>query len=153
MNRPKRVRFKAGDVFAVPLGENCGFGYCRYLDQLVTEFFNLESKEQLTAEEAVRADVAFVVWVSKDPFTFGLWPRIGHVEASPRPAPIFYKQDPISKRLFLHQGGRERPATLADCAGLENAAVWSASHIADRLRDHFAGRSNRWVEMPKPKGI
>lgn len=151
MDKPKRVRFKAGDVFAVPLGENSGFGYCRYLDQLVTEFFKLKSTERLTAEEAVQADVAFVVWVSKEPFASGLWPRIGHVEASPVPAPVFYKQDPISKRLFLYQGGKERPASLADCAGLENAAVWSASHIADRLRDQFAGRPNKWVELLKPK--
>jgi hypothetical protein len=151
MDKPKRVRFKAGDVFAVPLGGDFGLGYCRYLDKLVTEFFNLNSREQLTVEDVVSAEVAFVVWVSKEPFASGLWPRIGHAEAPPGPAPTFYKQDPISRQLFLYENGRERPAKLADCEGLENAAVWSANHIVDRLRDHFTGTPNKWVESLKPK--
>ena len=149
MTRNKRLRFKAGDVFAVPLGKDNGFGYCRYLDQLVTEFFDFHSQEQLSAEDVVQAKIAFVVWVSKEPFASGVWPRIGHVEVSPRPAPVFYKRDPITKQLFLWQDGNEWRTTEEECTGREKAAVWSASHIEDRLRDHFAGRPNKWVELLK----
>ena len=44
----------------------------------------------------------------------------------------------------------ERLAIAEECVGLERAAVWEPEHVEDRLRDHFAGRSNRWVESLKP---
>lgn len=148
-SKPRRVRFKVGDIFAVPLG--LSFGYCRYLDHLVTEFFDLLSQDQLPIENILKAHIAFVVWVSKEPFASGAWPKIGNSLTRPKPSPVFYKQDPISKRLYLYQDGREKPATLADCQGLENAAIWRENHIEDRLSDHFSGRPNKWVELLKPK--
>ena len=27
-----------------------------------------------------------------------------------------------------------------------NAAVWDPQHVEDRLRDHFAGLPNKWVQ-------
>ncbi len=149
--KTRNLRFRKGDVFAVPLGSGNGYGYCRYLDHLVTEFFDLQSQKLLPIEKVLAAKVLFIVWVSKSPFTSGAWPKIGHLETGATPAPIFYKRDPISKRLFLYQDGREKPATLAECQGLENAAIWSANHIEDRLRDHFAGRPNKWADSLKPK--
>jgi len=35
--------------------------------------------------------------------------------------------------------------------GLERAAVWGPSHVEDRLRDHYAGRKNKWVESLRIK--
>ncbi len=147
--KAKRIRFKAGDTFAIPLGSS--FGYCRYLDHLVTEFFNLESNVLLPMADVLKAGVAFTVWVSKEPYASGAWQKIGSVQIKPRPSPLFYKQDPISMRLYLYQDGQERPAKYSECEGLENAAVWSGNHIEDRLRDLFAGRTNKWVESLKPK--
>jgi hypothetical protein len=40
----------------------------------------------------------------------------------------------------------EDTATRAACAGLERAEVWDPEHVEDRLRDHRAGRANKWVE-------
>jgi hypothetical protein len=62
------------------------------------------------------------------------------------------KQDPISKALSIYQEDPvagtfgETPATAQECAGLEVAAVWDPEHVEDRLRDHFDGRPNIWVE-------
>lgn len=45
----------------------------------------------------------------------------------------------------------ENPATPEECAVLERAAVWDPGHVEDRLRDHFAGQSNKWVESLRLK--
>jgi hypothetical protein len=70
--------------------------------------------------------------------------------------PFFFKQDSFNGRLFLYNSslltadqGYECPATLAECSGLERAAVWDPEHVVDRLRDHAAGRPNQWVESLK----
>ena len=68
-----------------------------------------------------------------------------------REEPFFYKQDAITGRLTLYhsslaQTNWERTASLAECEALESAAVWEPDHVEDRLRDHYAGRPNRWVE-------
>lgn len=81
--------------------------------------------------------------------TSGRWPRIGRVAVPEELStpPWFFKQDPISRVLSLTKdGGAEIPATLQSISGLECAAVWSANHVEDRLRDHFDGRPNQWVE-------
>ena len=149
--KQRRIRLKEGDVFAISLGRGEGFAYCRYLTALLTEFFDLSSEEMLPLEVVANSEILFTVWVSKEPFTSGRWLKMGQKQVTYRTSPVFYKQDPISKRLFLYQDGREKPATISECQGLENAAVWSANHIEDRLRDHFAGRPNKWVESLKPK--
>jgi hypothetical protein len=61
-----------------------------------------------------------------------------------------FKQDALSGALSLYWvapdgSWGEDAATASDCAGLERAAVWSASHVEDRLRDYRAGRPNKWV--------
>ena len=144
-----RTRLAAGDVFAIPLPDGSGHAFCRYLDKLLTEFFDLRSMDVPTIDEVVKAPVAFSVWVSKT--ALASWQKIGHISPPPRPSPLFFKQDSITRRLSLWDNGRESPADLAGCAGLECAAVWSAEHIVDRLQDHFAGRQNKWVESLAPK--
>ncbi|RPJ50581.1 MAG: hypothetical protein EHM23_00195 [Acidobacteria bacterium] len=147
-----RTRLREGDVFAISLGEDL-YGYCRYLTGLLTEFFDIRSSGLSPVEEVVSANVVFTVWVSKEAFKSDKWNRIGSREVRVKPNPVFFKQDPITNELCLYQDYRETPATLAECQGLERAAVWSANHIEDRLRDHFEGRPNRWVESLKPKGM
>ena len=31
-------------------------------------------------------------------------------------------------------------------------AVWEPAHVEDRLRDHYAGAPNKWVESLRPRG-
>lgn len=47
--------------------------------------------------------------------------------------------------MALRRGGEE-PASRQELEGLEVAAVWDPEHVEDRLRDHFSGRPNKWVE-------
>lgn len=93
----------------------------------------------------------FTVWVTNDAVTSGRWPVIGNVSLSPEleVAPKFFKQDPISKTFSIYHQGQETSASLAECGNLERAAVWEPSHIEDRLRDHYLGIPNQWVESLK----
>lgn len=62
------------------------------------------------------------------------------------------KKDPISGLVSIYWtdpvSGRfgETPASLQECENLEPAAAWDPGHVEDRLRDHFDGRPNEWVE-------
>ncbi|HEY0158466.1 MAG TPA: hypothetical protein VGF28_14380 [Thermoanaerobaculia bacterium] len=80
--------------------------------------------------------------------TSGRWKVLGHVPLDEplQREPAFFKQDPLSGELTLYRSGTEYPASAEECQELERAAVWDPEHVEDRLRDHFDGRSNRWVE-------
>jgi hypothetical protein len=42
-------------------------------------------------------------------------------------------RDPISGAMQIYHHGHMRPATPAECEGLEPAAVWDFHHLVDRL--------------------
>ncbi len=88
------------------------------------------------------------------PIVDGQWPVIGKV-AVPKELlvpPWFFKQDPISGKLAIGRTGtEERTPEPGQIETLERAAVWSAAHVVDRLRDYFDGRPNKWVESMRPK--
>jgi hypothetical protein len=61
------------------------------------------------------------------------------------PVPTFVR-DAIGGGFLIYLRGVVRSATRAECVGLERCAVWAPEHVEDRLRDHFRGRPNKWVE-------
>ena len=101
----------------------------------------------------VGAPVAFRIWVMRRALTARVWPIIG--SASPPPEileePWFFKRDRIARTLSIYRRGIEVAADRKACQGLECAAVWDPEHVADRLRDHFDGRPNEWVESLRLK--
>jgi hypothetical protein len=54
--------------------------------------------------------------------------------------------EPNKFELYDPNTGDIKPAKKVDCIGLERAAVWEAGHVEERIVDHFAGRTNKWVE-------
>jgi hypothetical protein len=94
-----------------------------------------------------------------DAITSGRWEVVGQIEIPEKlkSVPKFCKQDQISGALSIYQEiddlapHYERPARAGECDGLETAAVWEAEHIEDRLRDHFSGKPNKWVEQLRIK--
>jgi hypothetical protein len=103
-----------------------------------------------TINEITSKPILFRIWIMNHAVTRGRWSVIGHAPVPDKllDSPWFFKEDPISGKLSLTQlgAGDEIPATLAQCKALECAAVWDPEHVEDRLRDHFAGRPNKWVE-------
>ena len=95
------------------------------------------------------------LWVMKSAHSQGRWLKVGSSELSADLlSPVLrYNQDPIRPNLIrlTYDGCQGPSATVSDCDGLECAAVWSACHVEDRLRDHFSNRPNKWVISLRPK--
>ncbi|MFO0812133.1 MAG: hypothetical protein U0796_02880 [Gemmatales bacterium] len=136
-----------GGVLKVPLGDRW-HGYAWTLAEVDFALFDLWTDADVPVPEVVAHPVAFRVGVNSSAYLDGRWPRVGKVAPPPEllaPVPKFI-QDPITGRFSIYLAGDIRPATRAECVGLERCAVWAPEHVEDRLRDHFAGRPCKWVE-------
>ncbi|MDX2053373.1 MAG: immunity 26/phosphotriesterase HocA family protein [Polyangiaceae bacterium] len=157
MSRRRKIPRVAGELVAIPLadGERVGFGLV--LEEPLMAFFDLSAKRDSmpSVEEIIRSPVAFKIWVMNQPIVDGLWPVLGKADVPPdlAVAPWFFKQDAISGKITVGRTGAEELQPMpGQLDALERAAVWSASHVVDRLQDHFAGKPNKWVISMRPKG-
>jgi len=147
MSRNKQ-NLNLGDIVNIPLG-NGQLAFARVLKNQLMAFYGYKSESNPSIEFIISQPIAFKIWVMKHD-----WTVIGN---SPLPSdlekpPVFFKLDSISKKLTLYlEDGREKSASFEECQNLECAAVWSPSHIIDRLNDYFAGKPNKWVESMKPR--
>jgi hypothetical protein len=148
-------------VVEIPLGSG-RHAYARLLEEPLVEFYDVEVRDgdDVNLAAILSAPAAFAIYVMNAATTSGRWRRVGRLPltADDRNEPRrFCKQDALTGDLSISwedsQSGEahEVPASLAECERLEVAAVWSAEHVEDRLRDHFAGRPNKWVELLRPK--
>jgi len=158
MSVQKRTRRTIGQVVEIELGEGLK-AYGRVLEEPLFAFYDKQAREGASPPlaEVVGWPVAFKIWVMNHAVTKGRWKVVGSL---PLPAdmqvrPDFFKQDAMNGGLSIYDydaaPSYERPATLAECEPLECAAVWDPEHVEDRLRDHFAGRPNKWVESLRIK--
>jgi hypothetical protein len=148
----KRIRRRAGDILKISLGGGV-HSYAQVAEEPLIVFFDGAWNEELPPGRVIGLTALFRIWVHNDAVKNGTWPVIGNQPLAPEHAaePYFYKQDAITGRLSLYHSsfadtGWERPASAADCDGLECAAVWDAEHVEDRLRDHYAEQPNLWFE-------
>ena len=152
-DQKRAMRRKVGDVLRIPLG-NGENGFGRVLPSVLVAFYDAKSPPDLSIDEIVDRAILFKVWVMDYAIKKGVWQVIGNVPPTEDllVEPWFFKKDPISEVLTLYRDstGEEVPAKRSDCEKLEYAAVWDPEHVADRLRDHFAGRPNMWVESMRP---
>lgn len=150
---------ETGSVLRVPLGRG-RYGFGRLLKGPMVEFFDvlqLGSAAAPTFNEIVGAPVLFRVSVMNA--AVNRWKEMGVLPLTPEEQAAvhrFGKQDSISGKLtifwtnFTGEFG-EVPATLEQCLELETAAVWTASHIQERLHEHFEGRSSSMVQSLAPR--
>jgi hypothetical protein len=145
MARQRRTR---GAIVRISLGDGW-HSYAQILDEPEFAFFDSRSREDLLISEIVKRPVLFRVAVMNYAVTAGRWLKVGAAEVAPQlsqPQPQFI-QDPLAPSRFeIYLGGHIRPATRDECAGLERAAVWEPEHVEDRIRDHYAGKANKWVK-------
>ena len=151
-----------GRVVRIDLGEN-RYAYGRQLLGPSVEFYDRlgTAGENVNLLDVVASPVAFTIWVMKYAFRRGgSWQLLDVVLLTDEERSRIdrrAKQDVLSKALTIywsdHQTGAygEIPASAEECEGLEVAAVWDPQHVEDRLRDHFDGRPNRWVESIRLK--
>lgn len=98
--------------------------------------------------------VLFRVAVHKSAWSTGRWRRVAKIEVPNSllaPQPKFIQDQLNPSKFELYVGGVTRPATRAECEGLERAAVWDPEHVEHRLQDHLAGVPNVWVEQLRIK--
>lgn len=144
---PRRSVTEPGNIFEVALPP-LGFAYGIVINFPLVAFLDSHFAERPVIADILSQPVAFRIWIMRSCLKRTGWPVIGFTsvpEALSKPVE-FYKFDPIARRFSLHRGHSEEPATREQCLGLECAAVWSAVHVESRLADHFAGRSNFWME-------
>jgi len=149
----KRQQRTVGAILAVPLGDemNC---FAITLPDANFAFFDSRTDLFVSPGEVLSKPVLFRIAVHKAAWSTGRWPRVAKVavpDALLVPVPMFI-QDRLNPEQFqIYLDGSMRPATRAECGGLERAAVWDPEHVEDRLRDHYAGRPNVWVESLRLK--
>jgi len=154
MTTKKTIKRLEGQVLRIDLQEG-RHAYARLLKEPLIAFYDklyADGKEPLI-EDILALPIAFKIWVMNYTIKKGKWPIIGcaPLTSDLQEVPLFFKQDPLNGRLAIHQSipqlapHFERPATFAECIGLEQAAVWDPHHVEDRLRDHFAGRPSKWA--------
>lgn len=137
-----------GAVHAVPLGDGTN-GYALTLPEADFAFFDTRSSENPSLNELLCKPILFRVAVHKSAWATGRWPKIGKVPVPPElmaPMPTFMQDQLKPDRFEIYLAGAIRPATRAECERLERCAVWEPDQVEDRLRDHYAGKANIWVD-------
>ena len=143
-----RQQRKVGDVYQINLGDRTHC-YAMALGEATFAFFDLRTTRRVDVSHICQSPILFKVAVMRHAVTRGRWKRVGHKslsDAEARPPAQFIRDRLASGRYKIYEDGEIRNATRKECEGLEAAAVWDPEHVEDRLRDHYAGRPNKWVE-------
>lgn len=150
---PKISPWTAGNVVEIKLPG--AWAYAKVIRSPLMAFYAART-EKITDVSALHGErFSFRIWVMKYAVGKKGWPVVGTLPVSAEESGEhwFFKKDPISGRLtkYLDSTGAEIVATIAECAGLERAAVWDPVHVESRLSDDLAGRPNAWIESMKAK--
>jgi hypothetical protein len=147
-------RKRPGTIVRIDLDD----GYHTYGRELQHPFLAIldaRTKEEMTPEQIVAHRPLFIVGVFDQ--ALKRWKPIGYVPLLPNelPVPDRFIQDIINPNdcRIVNAYGDERPATIAECEGLESATIWDSDEVEDRLRDYYAGRTNVWVESLRVKRL
>jgi hypothetical protein len=153
INGPKRQKRVPGDIVRIDLGDGV-HSYARVLSEAQFAIYDCKTERDLDRETIIASPILFYVAVMDYAVKRGLWTVVGHLpleDALLSPPPRFM-QDALNPTSFsIYENGSIRPAKRAECEDLERAAVWDPNHVIDRIRDHYAGVSNKWVESLKIK--
>ena len=137
-----------GAVHAVPLGDGTN-GYALTLPEADFAFFDKRASDHPKLDEFLSTPILFRVAVHKSAWVSGRWPKIGKISipsSLTAPVPTFIQNSVKPDQYEIYLAGAIRPATKEECEGLERCAVWEPNHVEDRLRDHYAGKANVWVD-------
>jgi hypothetical protein len=151
--KPKKQKRVVGDIVRIDLGDEF-HTYGRVLDEAMFAFYDCRVKDELPIDQIISCPILFYIPVMAYAVTRGYWKVVGHApldDVLKNPPPRFM-QDALRPEVFsIYEKGKIRPATKEECSGLEREAGWSPEHVEDRLRDHYGGRKNKWVESLKMK--
>lgn len=130
----KKIKPTPGDVFQISLPDG-RYAYGRVYRDASVGVYRTVSDEPLLPPIGSR-DFLFHVGMYEDVLTRGMCPIVGHdqfgdgEDAWPPPYCII---DVITGEHSLYHKGEIKPASKAECDGLEKAAVWELSEIISRI--------------------
>jgi hypothetical protein len=140
-----RSKNEAGTFLRIPLADG-SFAYGRLLEAPYVAFYNHRTPDPSSnLEEIASKPVLFKQAVRTSDLR--KWAPIGRADLTGEVAKpvVRYTQNLLDFRkcTIYDSAGNERAATPEECVGLEQAAVWDAVHIEQRLLDTFMGRPNK----------
>jgi hypothetical protein len=147
----KRQQRTVGAFVAIKL-PNGKYGYGRILDKAAFAFYDLITNDIITDIAQIRdRPILFIVAAYDDIITKGRWLKIGKspLENHLMILPMKYIQDPINQsefRLYDPNTGLMASTTEDKCIGMEEAAVWEAFEVEQRILDQLEGKPNVWVK-------
>jgi len=151
---PKYQRRTPGAIVKVPLEEGW-HSYAQLLEEPEIAFFDVRTQANLSIKDIISQRVLFRLWVMKYAVSSKRWMKVGKAPISQvlkQPVPRYKVELGYPGQFLLYYpDGFEQTAVYEDCLGLECAAVWDPDHVEERLRDHYAGRPNRWVISLSPE--
>lgn len=143
---------RPGQLVRVPVDERT-HTYGRLLSaQPYVAFYDCRTEQgDPPSLEIVACPVLFVLaTMFQDPVKEGRWVPLGIVPLSEFDVeipPRFHVSVGRPDLSIIDQRGNVRPATPAECVGLERARGWTRWSVEERLRDHYEGRTHRLVEI------
>ncbi|MFP4287600.1 MAG: immunity 26/phosphotriesterase HocA family protein [Candidatus Izemoplasmataceae bacterium] len=152
----KRQQRTIGAIIKIDLGDGY-HSYARILNKSNYAFYDIRVKEDISDLNTIaKKPILFTLAVYDDVVTKGRWLKIGKLplEENLQLLPMKFIQDaqnPERFELYDSNTGETKSASKEECKDLECAAVWEASHVEERIRDHYEGRPNIWVEKMKVK--
>ena len=145
------IKRKVGQVVKIDLHN----GYHTYgyeINHGGVVILDIMTQSELTIAEIINLPRLFTVGVLD--VGFAEWEKVGHMEltANQRKRPDQFLQDSIDLSLRILDGnGNARSATFEEVQGLERVVGWDNNHVEQRVRDHFARKTNIIVEIKRPK--
>jgi hypothetical protein len=151
----KRQKITLGSIFELHI-ENEYYVYGQILTA-GNAFFDFKSEKKVEDFSVLNnVPLLFIVSVYSYTITKGIWLKVGKLEIREnlKYLPLEFIQDSINREYFSlydPNTGEITSATKEQCLGLECAAVWASNHVEDRIRDHYLGVPNIWLEQTKIK--
>lgn len=145
----------SGDFFAIPLGTEFGFGFGfgRLKRSIYLACYDLLSPKILSLDEIEKASVLFAVPFDINVIVTDRWKTLGNrpLRGQVAEPTLTFIGDPVSGPGSIYEDGKKRPYAGEDMSKVERSAIWSASSVEERLRNHFTGRPDPRVELYRYK--
>ncbi|WP_339846676.1 hypothetical protein [uncultured Halopseudomonas sp.] len=148
----KRQQRTVGAIVVVPIEDYSV--HAQILADTEMVFFDTKDRVDLTPPEILTSGVLFRVPVHDTAVLDGRWVKMAKEpvrEENLKHVPRFIQDTLDPGRFEIYEGGEIRPSSRDECEHLERCAVWAANHVEDRIRDHYRGVTNLWVEQMRLK--
>lgn len=150
----KGIRRKIGDVFRIPLSEGV-YAYGQAVNKTVEVFFDYTDDGFSTnVEQVLKTRPLFKLCVDRYVLAKGYWKIIGRYPVDPNLSSYgdVFMYNSLTKQYSIFRDGiGQIRATWEEIKDLECLSSWGHGAAEQRLKDHFAGRPNWFVESSKSR--